>query len=78
MTSLVFIYFNKKNYSNAEECLNKILFIDKSNLDARYNLGAIYATEGKRIKAKQIWSQIVNNFPSSSLITKSKRIHSKL
>ncbi len=72
LNSLVFIYYNDKNLDGAEKCLNKILNIDKNNVEAMYNLGAIYATKGDRTKAKQVWSKIVNNYPSSSVAQKAR------
>ncbi len=72
LTSLVFIYYNDKNFDEAESCLNKILNIDKNNVEAMYNLGAVYATKGDRAKARQLWSKIVNNFPASSVAQKAR------
>lgn len=72
LTSLVFIYFNNHDLNNAEESLNKILSVDKNNVEAMYNLGAVYATMGEKQKAHQIWTRIINNYPSSSLAEKAK------
>jgi tetratricopeptide (TPR) repeat protein len=72
LTSLVFIYYGNKNFNGAEECLNKILKIDNNNVDAMYNLGAVYANKGEKAKARQIWQRIINNFPSSSMAQKAR------
>ncbi len=73
LTSLVFIYFNDKNFDKAEECLIGILSIDKNNVEAMYNLGAVYATQGEKEKAHQIWFGIIKNFPYSPLVQKAKQ-----
>jgi len=72
LTSLVFIYFSNKDLNEAEQYLNKILLVDKDNVEAMYNLGAVYATMGEKQKAHQIWSRIVNNYPTSPLADKAK------
>ncbi len=63
--ALTFIYYNQKNLDKAEETTNKILTYDKGNEQALYNLGAIEATKGNREKARQIWTDLVNNHPNS-------------
>ena len=72
LSSLVFIYYGNKNFNGAEECLNKILSIDKNNVEAMYNLGAVYANKGEKAKAHQIWLQIIDDFPSSSMAQKAR------
>ncbi|MDR3627261.1 MAG: tetratricopeptide repeat protein [Ignavibacteriaceae bacterium] len=72
LSSLVFLYFSSNNLNEAELYLNKILAVDKNNVDAIYNLGVVSANKGDRAKAKQLWSKIINNYPSSSLAQKAK------
>ena len=52
--------------------LNKILSIDRNNLDAIYNLGAVSANMGDKEKARQLWTRIVKDFPKSQLAQKAK------
>ena len=72
MSSLVFLYFSANNLNEAEVYTNKILAVDKDNVEAIYNLGVISANKGDRVKARQLWSKIVSNYPSSSLAEKAK------
>ena len=72
LTSLVFIYYSKKNFDEAEKYLSKILSVDRNNTEAMYNLGAVYATKGEKDKAKKIWTKIVNNYPASPVSQKAK------
>ncbi len=72
LTSLVYLYFTKNDFMSAKNNLDKILSIDKNNVDAIYNLGAISANMGDRVKAKQLWTRIVNEFPKSPLAQKAK------
>lgn len=78
MSSLVFIYFDQKDLNNAERYLHKILSIDKDNVQAMYNLGAVEANKGEKEKARQIWTKIINNFPRSSLVIKAKNSINRL
>lgn len=59
------IYFNTGNYEKAEDATKRILAIDKDHLDAKYNLGAIAASKGETERAKEIWNDIVKNYPNS-------------
>ena len=70
LTSLVFIYFNKNDLNSAEMYLNKILSINKNDLDAMYNLGAVYANKHQKLKAKQIWQNIIAKHPDSKVAQK--------
>ncbi len=63
--SLTFIYYNQKDLGKAEEMTNKILSYDKNNEQALYNLGAIEATKGNKEKARQIWTDLINQDPNS-------------
>lgn len=72
LSSLVFLYFSSNNFNEAELYLNKILAVDKNNVEAMYNLGAVSANKGDKVRAKQLWSRIINDYPSSSLVQKAK------
>jgi len=55
---LTLVYFNKGDYTKAEEFNNHILALQKNNLLAYYNTGAIAEAKGDRSKAKSIWQEI--------------------
>jgi len=72
MSSLVFLYFSANNLDEAEVYTKKIVVVDKNNVEAINNLGVISTNKGDRVKARQLWSKIVSNYPSSSLAQKAK------
>lgn len=63
--SMAFVYYNKQNISKSEEITYRILSIDKDNLQAKYNLGALAATKGDNEKARQMWSAIIKDYPGT-------------
>ena len=63
--SLAFVYYNMKDYPNAEKVTNRIFLYEKNNLQARYNLGAIAATSGDIEKAKLIWNKLIKEHPNT-------------
>ncbi len=72
MSSLVFIYFNQKNFNSAGLYLYKILAIDKKDVEAMYNLGAVDANMGKKEMARKLWLKIINNYPGTDLSKKAQ------
>jgi tetratricopeptide (TPR) repeat protein len=76
--SLSFIYYNKGNFNNAEVITKKILISDKNNLQAMYNIGAIAATRGDVLKARNIWTNLVTNYPNSGISNLAKESLGKL
>lgn len=62
---LATVYYNMRQYENAKDEIQKVLEVDNDNLDAKYNLGAIEAAMGNTDKAKEIWNQLVNQYPDS-------------
>lgn len=64
--SLAYIYFNKKNFNEAEDLVNKILQYEPDNTEAIYNLGAIAASSGDKQKAKTQWEKLIKNYPGSN------------
>ncbi len=64
---LSYLHFNKFNYLKAEELTNEILKLDKNNLRAQYNLGAIYATRGFIKQAEKIWENLSKNYPNTQM-----------
>ncbi len=66
------------NIRRQKTWLNKILSIDKDNLQARYNLGAVAANQGDYARAKIIWSDLVKNYPGTEMAALAKESLSKL
>lgn len=65
--SLALIYYNKQNYNKAEEIVKNVLGYDKRNAQAKFNLGAIAASNGDKDKAKVYWEEVEKENPSSQL-----------
>lgn len=67
LLGITFAYYNMRDMDNAEVYTKKVLSIDKNNLEANYNLGAIEAGRGNKAKAKEIWENVIKKFPNSSV-----------
>ncbi len=78
LLSVTSIYFNKGDYKKAEETTMKILEFHKDNLEAKYNLGVIYAVTGRKEEAKKLWSDIINKYPESDVGKMAKSSITKL
>ncbi len=78
MTAMVYIYFSQNKLDDSEKYLNRILAVDKNNVNALYNLGAVSANKGNKARARELWSRIVNNYPKSPLAQKAKESLSQL
>ena len=76
--SIAFIHYNRGEYKEAEAGLNRILAIDKDNLQARYNLGAIAANQGDYARAKILWQKLVKEYPGTEMAELAKSSLSKL
>jgi TolA-binding protein len=76
--SLSFIYYNKGDFFNAEETTKKILIYDKKNPQALYNIGAIAASKGDSRKAKEIWTKLITDYPTSETAGLAKESLGKL
>jgi tetratricopeptide (TPR) repeat protein len=66
LSSLAFIYYNKKDYSKASDLISKILLYEPDNTQAMYNLGAIAATSGNKTEAKKKWEELIKKYPDSN------------
>ena len=64
---LATVYYNLQKYDEAKEQLQIALNYDPNNLEAKYNLGAIEASQGNKEKAKEYWTDIVENHPESDV-----------
>jgi TolA-binding protein len=76
--SLSFIYYNKGDFFNAEETTKKILIYDKKNPQALYNIGAIAASKGDSRKAREIWTKLITDYPTSETAGLAKESLGKL
>ena len=69
---VAYINYSNRNFAEAEKDLKKVLNFDKKNVQAYYNLGAIAASQGEKVKAEQIWTKLIMEFPDSPLAQKAK------
>lgn len=75
---LVFIYYNKRNYDKAENLTRSMLKIYPTDTQAMYNLGAIKASSGNKVEAKEIWEKMIKLYPNSPSADLAKTSLSKL
>lgn len=62
---LTMVNYNLQKYDKAEDYTKRILTLDKNHSEANYNLGAIYAQQGKKEEAKKIWENIIKKYPNT-------------
>ena len=60
-------YYNTQNFEMAEVVTKKIIAIDDSNLEAKYNLGVIAASQGKDDVARKIWEELAGKYPNDKV-----------
>ncbi len=60
-------YYNTQNFQMAEDVSKKIIAIDDSNLEAKYNLGVIAASQGKDEYAIKIWKELAKKYPNDKV-----------
>ncbi len=65
LLDLTFVFYNMRDLKNAEFYTQQLLKYYPDNLAGQYNLGAIYASNGNKNKASDIWNKIITNFPNS-------------
>ncbi len=70
--TVAFINYSNRNFAEAEKDLKLILNINRKNVQAYYNLGAIAASQGDKVKAEQIWTKLIMEFPDSPLAQNAK------
>jgi len=58
--SLAVIFFNEQEFNKCREENEKVLSYDSQNQMAYYNLGAIAATQGKKVEAKGFWNKVIS------------------
>ena len=57
--ALALIYYNKQDFAKCEDENKQVLSYDPKNQMALYNLGAIAATRGEMVKAKDFWNHVI-------------------
>lgn len=78
LLELSICYFNLGDMESARSTTQKILSIDAKNTMAMYNLGAIYANQGKKEEAKSVWNDLAKRFPNSDDAARAKESLARL
>jgi len=60
-------FFNDQNFQMAEVITKKIIAIDDKNLEAKYNLGVIAASQGKDGDAIKVWEELSEKYPNDEI-----------
>jgi len=60
-------FYNDQNYQMAEVVTKKIIALDDKNLEAKYNLGVIAASQGKNEDAIKIWKELEEKYPNEEV-----------
>ena len=60
-----YLYYRDGNMEAAQEATEKILSIDPSHANAKYNVGAIAIARGDTSKAIDVWKDLVDKHPES-------------
>jgi tetratricopeptide (TPR) repeat protein len=60
-----YLYYRDGNLEDAQTATEKILVIDPSHANAKYNVGAIAIARGDTSKAIEVWKNIVDKHPES-------------
>ena len=63
--NLVFAYYKLRDLKNAELYTKQLIKYYPNDLVGQYNLGAIYASQGKKADATIIWKNIISKSPNS-------------
>lgn len=78
LAKLTSIYYNKQDFSAANEVNEKIIRIDPNDLFAKYNRGAIAVSLGDKEAARKAWLDLIENHPNSEAGMNAKRSLEKL
>jgi tetratricopeptide (TPR) repeat protein len=78
LLSLTQAYYIKNDLDSAENITRKILQIFPGDQQATYNLGAIEATKGNKDKAREIWNQLIIDYPNTETAELAKDALNKL
>ena len=78
LSAVAYINYLNQKFDVAENYLNKILAVDKNNLEAQYNLGAVAFSSGDKAKAKQIWTKLAKEHPQTQMGETAKKTLSQM
>ncbi len=62
------IYYDKQDLKTAENYAKEALKTDAKSFEAMYNLGAVYASQGKKEEAKQLWKRVISESKKQDLV----------
>ncbi|MCF6269358.1 MAG: hypothetical protein L3J41_06600 [Melioribacteraceae bacterium] len=60
-------FYNAQNFIMAEVVTKEIIALDDKNLEAKYNLGAILASQGKNDEARKVWKELSDKYPNDEV-----------
>ncbi len=63
--NLVFAFYNLRDMNNAEKYTKELIKYFPDDLQGKYNLGAINASQGKNEAALNIWTKLIAKYPDS-------------
>jgi len=72
-TRIGYIYFEKKNYSQAIEYLEKAEEMSPNNIEAAYYLGLSYDKIGEKEKAREFLSRVIELVPQSEFAQEAEK-----
>lgn len=67
LLQLTYVYFTKGDLAKADGYTNEILIINRNNLFALYNVGAIAQAKGDSKKARAAWNNLFNRYPNTEV-----------
>ncbi len=67
LLQLTYVYFNKGDLVKAENYTNTVLKINRNNIFALYNTGAIAQAKGDSKKARAAWQDLSKRYPNTEI-----------
>lgn len=65
LQNIAAIYYQRKKYDQAQDYIQKALQINPKNINLWANLGIIYMTVGEKIRAKEVFTQVLAQDPQN-------------
>ncbi|OGE37622.1 hypothetical protein A3D79_01710 [Candidatus Daviesbacteria bacterium RIFCSPHIGHO2_02_FULL_39_8] len=65
LQNIAAIYYQQKKYGQAQDYIQKALQINSKNINLWSNLGIIYMTLGDKVKAKEVFTQVLAQDPQN-------------
>lgn len=75
---MTFVYYNQGNLAKAEEVTRQMLTLFPDDPMVNYNVGAIEATKGNKEKAREIWTKLIEEYPTDKTAELAKNSLNKL